>query len=148
MDRNQRVIGPDVNHYKTTIGCMARIGVKLPVNYVEFNHVLQHLKDMAWEEKIARKNSVNISKKQCLHRTGKTSFAVMEQEMMMKGTNPSKLDIGLESRYCGKGIEDDGTSDLHTDFTRELSKKSESERNKAFKEEIFKLQWERRNAEN
>ncbi|KAK4422720.1 hypothetical protein Salat_1854500 [Sesamum alatum] len=123
------------------IGCLARIHVKLPVNYVEFNHIPQHLKDMAWEEvehnttlppeaksvvladlkdiwrrwkheikmkyflphiddpeylsqsptecveqdqwkelviywtdedvqKIARKNSVNVSKKQCLHRLG------------------------------------------------------------------------------
>ncbi|KAK4413566.1 hypothetical protein Salat_2769300 [Sesamum alatum] len=50
LDRNQRVIGPDVNHYKTSIGCMARIGVKLPLNYVEFNHIPEYLRDMAWEE--------------------------------------------------------------------------------------------------
>lgn len=34
--------------------------------------------------------------------------------MMMKGTDPSILNIWLESRTCGKGIEDDDdTMDLH-----------------------------------
>ncbi|KAK4423297.1 hypothetical protein Salat_1912500, partial [Sesamum alatum] len=89
-------------------------------------------------QKIARKNAVNVSKKQCLHRTGRTSFAVMEQETMMKGADPSILDVWLESRSRGKGIEDDNTLHLHTHFTRELSKKPELERDKEFKEQIFK----------
>ncbi|KAL0401983.1 UNVERIFIED_CONTAM: hypothetical protein Slati_4228200, partial [Sesamum latifolium] len=184
LDRNERVIRPDVNHYKTAIGCVARIGVKLPLNYVEFNHIPEYLRDMVWEEvehntflppaaksivlvdfkdiwrrwkheikvkyflphiddleflsqspterveqdqwkelvtywkdkdvqKIARKNVINVSKKQCLHRTDRTSFAVMKQEMMMKGTDPSTLDVWLESRSRGKGFEDDDTLDLH-----------------------------------
>ncbi|KAL0289227.1 UNVERIFIED_CONTAM: hypothetical protein Sradi_7077200 [Sesamum radiatum] len=163
---------------------MARIGVQLPLNYVEFNHIPQYLREMAWEEvehntmlppkaknvvladlkdiwrrwkheikvkyflphiddpeylshspterveqdqwkelviywtdedvqKIASKNSLNVSKKQCLHRTGRTSFAVMEQETMMKGTDPSTLDIWLESHSRGRGIKDDDTLDLH-----------------------------------
>ncbi|KAL0293642.1 UNVERIFIED_CONTAM: hypothetical protein Sradi_6925800, partial [Sesamum radiatum] len=184
LDSKGRVIGPDVNHYKTAIGCMARIGVKLPLNYVEFNHIPEYLRVMAWEEvehntflppeaksvvladlkdiwrrwkheikvkyflphiddleflsqspterveqdqwkelvtywkdedvqKIARKNAINVSKKQCLHRTGRTSFAILKQEMMMKGTDPSTLDVWLESRSRGKGFEDDDTLDLH-----------------------------------
>ncbi|KAL0434670.1 UNVERIFIED_CONTAM: hypothetical protein Sradi_0174900 [Sesamum radiatum] len=48
-----------------------------------------------------------------IKRTGRTSFAIMEQEMMMKGTDPSTLDIWLESRSRGRGIEDDDTLDLH-----------------------------------
>ncbi|KAL0416640.1 UNVERIFIED_CONTAM: hypothetical protein Slati_3495900 [Sesamum latifolium] len=63
-------------------------------------------------QKIARKNAINVSKKQCLHRTGRTSFAVMKQEMMMKGTDPSTIDVWLESRSRGKGFEDDDTLDL------------------------------------
>ncbi|KAL0288238.1 UNVERIFIED_CONTAM: protein LEO1, partial [Sesamum radiatum] len=89
-------------------------------------------------QKIARKNAINVSKKQCLHRTGRTSFAILKQEMMMKGTDPSTLDVWLESRSRGKGFEDDDTLDLHTHFTRELSKKPELERDKDFKEQIFK----------
>ncbi|KAK4421997.1 hypothetical protein Salat_2150400 [Sesamum alatum] len=92
---------------------------------------------LLWQ-KIARKNAVNVSKKQCLHRTGRTSFAVMEQEIMMKGTDPSILEVWLESRFRRKGIEDDDTLDLHTHFTRELFKKPELERDKEFKEQIFK----------
>ncbi|KAL0385058.1 UNVERIFIED_CONTAM: hypothetical protein Sradi_2900100 [Sesamum radiatum] len=64
-------------------------------------------------QKIARKNAINVSKKQCLHRTGRTSFAILKQEMMMKGTDPSTLDVWLESRSRGKGFEDDDTLDLH-----------------------------------
>ncbi|KAK4426820.1 hypothetical protein Salat_1450700 [Sesamum alatum] len=54
-------------------------------------------------------------------------------QMMMEGTDQSTLDILLESRPRAKGIEDDDTLDLHTHFTRELSKKPELERNKDFK---------------
>ncbi|EYU29442.1 hypothetical protein MIMGU_mgv11b015324mg, partial [Erythranthe guttata] len=50
LDKHFRVIGAGVNQYKTGIGCLARIGTKLPLNYVEFNDIPQYLRDMVWEE--------------------------------------------------------------------------------------------------
>ena len=50
LDKYCRVIGPDVNKYSTAVGCVAKIGVKLPLNYVKFPHIPQYLRDMAWDE--------------------------------------------------------------------------------------------------
>ncbi|KAG8363719.1 hypothetical protein BUALT_Bualt19G0051600 [Buddleja alternifolia] len=50
LDRKGKVIGPDVIPFKTALGVLARIGVKLPLNYVEFQYIPQYLRDMAWGE--------------------------------------------------------------------------------------------------
>ncbi|KAG8362695.1 hypothetical protein BUALT_BualtUnG0049900 [Buddleja alternifolia] len=175
LNREKKVIGPDAIPYKSALGCLARIGVKLPLNYAEFNHIPQYLRDMAWEEvefnttlppeakkvvlsdlngiwrkwkhtikedyflphlddeeylsqlpsdcieldqwldlveywkdedvqKIAAKNAKNVGMKECLHRTGRIPFTVLEQEFLMAGLDPTDLDIWMESRARGKAL--------------------------------------------
>ncbi|KAK4435160.1 hypothetical protein Salat_0679300 [Sesamum alatum] len=130
LDRNQRVIGPNVNHYKTTIRSKSVVLADLKdiwrrwKHKIKMKYFLPHIDDpqylsqlpterveqdqwnefvIYWTdedvEKISRKNSVNVFKKKCLHRIGRTSFAVMEQEMVMKGTDPSTLDIWLDEHF-------------------------------------------------
>ncbi|KAG8377172.1 hypothetical protein BUALT_Bualt08G0000400 [Buddleja alternifolia] len=86
-------------------------------------------------QKIAAKNAKNVCMKECLHRTGRIPFTVLEQAFIIAGVDPINLDIWMESRARGKGLGDDGnTSELY----EELAKKPEAKRTREFKEKLFK----------
>ena len=44
------IVGPNVNEYKTTIGCLARNGMRLPLHYKSFNLIPEPYRKGAWLE--------------------------------------------------------------------------------------------------
>ncbi|KAL0405948.1 UNVERIFIED_CONTAM: hypothetical protein Slati_3908700 [Sesamum latifolium] len=58
--------------------------------------------------------------------------------MQQEGKDTTQLDMFIEFRSCGKGIEaDPATANLIQEFREGLSKRPESEQTKEFKEDLF-----------
>lgn len=61
LDQDGRnIIGPDVNEYKTAVGCLARNGMRLPLHYPSFKFIPEHFKKGAWMEIQASSKSGRI----------------------------------------------------------------------------------------
>ncbi|KAG8387082.1 hypothetical protein BUALT_Bualt03G0216300 [Buddleja alternifolia] len=168
LDRKGKVIGPDVIPFKTALGVLARIGVKLPLNYVEFQYIPQYLRDMAWGEVEVRcliTFSSLSSKNMFQFNTTLPPEAksVVLSELNGIGGNGNirskkiilyhmKMMRILLWKIAAKNAENVGKTDCrHTTgrtpfavlehenyFEQELSKKPESERTWEFKETLFK----------
>ncbi|KAL0439277.1 UNVERIFIED_CONTAM: hypothetical protein Slati_2410700 [Sesamum latifolium] len=88
--------------------------------------------------KQAVQNAESRAKKKYPHRTGKTLFPLLKEKMQQEGKDTTQLDMFIESRSCGKGIEaDPATANLIQEFREGLSKRPESEQTKEFKEDLF-----------
>ncbi|KAL0445360.1 UNVERIFIED_CONTAM: hypothetical protein Slati_2258700 [Sesamum latifolium] len=89
-------------------------------------------------QKQAVQNAESRAKKKYPHRTGKTPFPLLKEKMQQEGKDTTQLDMFIESRSCGKGIEaDPATANLIQEFREGLSKRPESEQTKEFKEDLF-----------
>lgn len=209
LDQDGRnIIGPDVNEYKTAVGCLARNGMRLPLHYPSFKFIPEHFKKGAWMEiqhncglpdsvesivlkdlkdvwrnwkhhikatyyipnkhdesylckvpteriiadqwpklvaywkdkrveELAERNSANGYKRSFPHRTGRTSFAVIVDELKSKGKMPDNLELWMLSRSRGKGPEDEHTEDRLEFLNRELSKIPEDQRTPAMRDALF-----------
>ncbi|KAG8362641.1 hypothetical protein BUALT_BualtUnG0055600 [Buddleja alternifolia] len=113
---------------------------QLPNELVELDQwliLVQYWKSQQVKEQ-AIQNAKNRAKKKYLHRTGKTPFPLLKQEMRHEGKDTTKFDIFVCSRSGGQGIHADGeTSTLVHGLNEALSKRPESERTKEFKEDLL-----------